>query len=268
MADQFLLMSEYDGVLEVVLNRPEKLNAINLEMWAGIRDAVELLRTRRDLRVLLFRGVGRCFSAGVDLPDSNATYRDSPAESRSWMRREMGMGMHRTLEEMEKIEKPIVISNHAMCVGGAIELSMSCDFRLAGASAQYWLPELAFGMVPLSGGISRLTRIVGPHWARWMVLAQKKVSAERALTMGLVHEVYPDDQLEQESRDFCRMLAGFPVEGTAAGKLAIELCTDLDSDQSRQVERLTFSSLGFCKEYNEMSDAIIKRLGGTGHHRG
>jgi enoyl-CoA hydratase/carnithine racemase len=100
-----------------------------------------------------------------------------------------------------------------------------------------------------------------------MVLAQKKVSAERALIMGLVHEVYPDDKLEQESRDFCRMLAGFPIEAAAAGKLAIELSADLDSDQSRQVDRLTFSSLAFCKEYNEMSDAIIKRLGGTGHRR-
>lgn len=268
MSEEALLVSEGDGVLEVVLNRPEKLNAINLEMWAGLRDAVETLRTRRDLRVLLIRAVGRYFSAGMDLTDNGtANYGDSPTESRNFMRREMGMGMHRTLEEMEKIEKPIVISHHAMCVGAGIELSMSCDFRLAGASAQYWLPELAFGMIPLSGGISRLTRVVGPHWARWMVLAQKKVSAERALIMGLVHEVYPDDRLEQESRDFCRMLAGFPVEAAAAGKLAIELSADLDSDQSRQVDRLTFSSLAFCKEYNEMSDAIIKRLGGTGHRR-
>ena len=165
---------------------------------------------------------------------------------------------------MEKIEKPIVISNHAMCIGGALELSLSCDFRLAGTSAQYWFPEMQFGMVPLSGGISRLTRTIGPHWARWMVIANKKVAAERALTMGLVHEVYPDDQLEAETRAFCEMLASHPVEATAAGKLAIELCADLDSDQSRQVERLAFSSLTFAREYTDLYDNIRNRLGGGG----
>ena len=85
-----------------------------------------------------------------------------------------------------------------------------------------------------------------------MVIANKKVSAERALTMGLVHEVYPDDQLEAETRAFCELLAKHPVEATAAGKLAIELCADLPSDQSQQVERLTFSSLAFAKEYTDL----------------
>src|SRR5579884_3226262 len=171
MSEPVLLKSESGAILEVVFNRPDKLNAINQEMWAGIRDAVEEFRVRDDLRVLLFRAKGKYFSAGADLVDaSSADFGDSPMRARDWMRRDLSQGVQRTFDEMEKIEKPIVIANHAMCIGGALELSLSCDFRLAGASAEYWFPEMQFGMLPLTGGISRLVRAIGPHWARWLVI--------------------------------------------------------------------------------------------------
>src|SRR3954468_2070630 len=103
MSEPVLLKSESGAILEVVLNRPEKLNAINREMWAGIRDAVEELRTRDDLRVLLFRANGKYFSAGADLADSNADFGDSEMRARDWMRRDLNHGVQRPLDEMEKI---------------------------------------------------------------------------------------------------------------------------------------------------------------------
>ena len=260
MSDPLLLRTETDGVLEIVLNRPTKLNAINRDMWAGIRDTVEDFRKRIDLRVMLFRANGSYFSAGVDLTDYDGGFGDSPSEARNWMRRDLSSGMLRMLVEMERIEKPFVIAHHAMCIGGALELSLSCDFRLASRSAQYWFPEMQFGMVPLSGGVSRLTRIVGPHWAGWMAVANEKVSAEEALRMGLIHKIYPDDRLEAEARAFCAKLAGYPMEATAAGKVAIDLATDLDSNQARQVEAMTFSSLAFTREYKELHEGIRGRL--------
>jgi enoyl-CoA hydratase/carnithine racemase len=164
------------------------------------------------------------------------------------------------LVEMERIEKPFVVAHHAMCIGGSLELSLSCDFRLASRSAQYWFPEMQFGMVPLSGGISRLTRLVGPHWANWMAVANMKVTAERALAIGLIHEIYPDEIFESEVRGFCAMLAGHPVEATAVGKMAIQLAADLGSDDARQVERLAFSSLTFAPEYTKLHEKIRARL--------
>src|SRR3546814_13973752 len=74
-------------------------------------------------------------------------------------------GMQTLWQEMELVEKPIVAAHHAMCVGGGLEMSLSCDFRLAAASAGYWFPEMKMAMVPASGGISRLTRLCGPHWS-------------------------------------------------------------------------------------------------------
>jgi enoyl-CoA hydratase len=260
MSEPLLLRTETGGVLEIVLNRPAKLNAINREMWEGIRDAIEDFRARHELRVMLFRANGKYFSAGSDLTDYDGDFDESPMRARDWMRRDLSAGMHRMLVEMERIEKPFVVAHHGMCIGGSLELSLSCDFRLASRSAQYWFPEMQFGMVPLSGGTSRLTRLVGPHWANWMAVANMKVSAERALAIGLIHEIYPDETFESEVRGFCEMLAGHPVEATAVGKMAIQLAADLSSDDARQVERLAFSSLTFAPEYTRLHEKIRARL--------
>ena len=185
MSEPPVLRSEREGVLELVLNRPAKLNALTNEMFGIIREAVDDLRVREDLKVLLIRAKGRYFCAGVDqlqTGDSGGpTPPDSPAAIRAFMRVPMGGGMHALYQEMERVEKPIVVAHHATCVGGGLEMSLSCDFRLAAQSASYSFPEMAFAMLPLSGGVSRLTRLCGPHWARWMLLANEPVPAERAV---------------------------------------------------------------------------------------
>jgi enoyl-CoA hydratase/carnithine racemase len=263
MSDNYILKSEWDGVLELEFNRPEKLNALTLSMFETIRAAVDELRTRSDLRVMLIRAKGRYFSAGADLTEGKPqNFEGSATKARTWMRTEMGRGMHALYEEMERVEKPIVVAHHAMCVGGGLEMSLSCDFRLAAKSAGYWFPEMALGMLPLSNGVGRLTRLCGGHWARWMVVANEKVSADEALIMGLVHKVYADETFEEEVRAFCRKLAGFPVEVVAAGKLAVEMAQDLGPDQARQLERLAFSSLTFAPGKNDLRNRVGKKLSG------
>lgn len=264
MAEPVVLRSERDGVLELVLNRPEKLNALTSEMFRTVRAAVDDLRDRDELKVLLIRAKGRYFCAGVDQnqTDGGGMRTDGPAATRASMRVSMGGGMHALYEEMERVEKPIVVAHHAPCVGGGLEMSLSCDFRLAARNASSSFPEMAFAMLPLSGGVSRLTRLCGPHWARWMLVANEPVSADHALIMGLVHQVYPDESFEEQVWNFCTRLAGKPREAVAAGKLAIELATDLPSDQSRQLERLTYSSLAFTKDFLEMHEQLKRRLEG------
>jgi enoyl-CoA hydratase/carnithine racemase len=261
-----VLRTERDGVLELVLNRPAKLNALTNEMFVIIRRAVDDLRDRDDLKVMLIRAKGRYFCAGVDQVQGREggpqPQPDGPAAIRAFMRGPMGGGMHALYEEMERVEKPIVVAHHATCVGGGLEMSLACDFRLAAKSASYSFPELAFAMLPLSGGVSKLTRLCGPHWARWMLMANEPVPSDRALIMGLVHEVYPDETFEGEVWSFCTRLAAKPGEAVAAGKLAIELAADLPSDQSRQLERLTYSSLAFTKDFLNMHETLRKRLGG------
>jgi enoyl-CoA hydratase/carnithine racemase len=108
--------------------------------------------------------------------------------------------------------------------------------------------------------VSRLTRLVGPHWARWFIMANLKMGAEKAAAIGLVHEVYPDEGFADHVWSFCRHLAAQPPETVGAAKLAIELAADLDRAQARNVERLTASGLYFGDENAGLMAAMKARL--------
>lgn len=260
VAEAPLLVSEHDAILEVTLNRPDKLNTLSRALLAKLDAAITAFRTKSELRVMLIRATGRYFCAGADLIDSSMPdFGGSPLAVRNWYRTEMN-GMQRMWDELEAIEKPIVVAHHAACLGGGLEMSLSCDFRLAAASATYGFPEANFGMIPASGGVSRLTRLVGPHWARWLVMANKPVDANRALIMGLVHEVYPDATFEAEVMDFCRHIAKQPPEAVAVAKRTIELCADVEAAQARQIERLAVSGLTYGREFEELFAKTLERL--------
>ena len=164
MTDE-VLVTERGPILEIMLNRPDKLNAISPAMIETIRAKVGAFAERDDLRVMLFRATGRYFSAGADLTRAQSYEGKSTRAARQWYRTKMGGGMQPLYDDMEAIEKPFVVAHHATCVGGGLELSLSCDFRLAAKSARYVFPEAKLGAIPASGGVSRLTRLVGPHWA-------------------------------------------------------------------------------------------------------
>lgn len=260
-APPHLLVEESDGILIATLNRPEKLNALSLETMQGIEAAVLRLRDTDALKVMLIRATGRYFSAGVDLKEKN----DRRGVTARGLREDLRLrtkGMQRIYDEMEHVEKPIVAAHHAPCVGGGLEMSLSCDFRLAAQSATYALPEAMLGVLPASNGVSRLTRICGPHWARYLIMANKAVNAQQALNMGLVHEVYPDETFEQEVMAFCRHLAQQNGEVLGAAKIAIELASELGRDSARHVERLANAGLSLNPGFAQGWEDYVDRVGG------
>jgi enoyl-CoA hydratase/carnithine racemase len=262
-----LLTEVTDGILIATLNRPDKLNAISRDMMDLLTDAVLRFRDEDDIKVMLIRSTGRYFSAGADLRAGNQR-RISPTGNTARGIRENHRlnlnNMQQLWDEMEHIEKPIVVAHHAMCVGGGLEMSLSCDFRLAASSAGYAFPEGLFGVLPASNGVSRLTRICGPHWARWLVMANKPADAAMAYTMGLVHQVFPDETFEDEVMDFCRHLAKQNGEQMGAAKIAIEMIADVGRDTGRHVERMANSGLMLNPSYLKGMEEYLKGVGGKG----
>lgn len=252
------IREERDGVLEFTFNRPEKGNAITHEVFAALGEAVNDLANRDDLRVMLIRATGRFFCVGVDISVMSIPYLHGSTSA--FRHTYKTNGRHDVYDAMEAVEKPIVVAHHAACLGGGLEMSLSCDFRLAGRSASYGLPEMNLGMIAGSGGISRLTRLVGPHWARWLAMTTESINAERALDIGLVHEVLDDQDLDERARAFALKLAKQPREAMAMAKLAIDLTTDLGRAQGRNVERLANSALYFGGEREQMMAALAQRL--------
>ena len=260
-----MLVEEDGAIMIATLNRPDKLNAISRQMLEIYEEALHRFRDSEDLKVLLIRATGRYFSAGADLrggPGPSSTGRTAK-EIRETHR--LGLnGMHRIYDEMEHIEKPIVVAHQAMCVGGGLEISLSCDFRLAAKSAGYAFPEGKFGSLPASNGVSRLTRMVGVHWARYLVMANKPADADRAYIMGLVHEVFPDESFEADVMSFCRHLAQQNLEHMGTAKLAIELANDVSRDQARNVERMANSGLMLSPAYLAGMEKYVAELGSAG----
>lgn len=260
-----MLVSAEDAILICTLNRPNKLNALSRETLETFEAALQKFRDTPELKVLLLRATGRYFSAGADLREGSgegAMLPDNGSALREMHR--LGLnGMHRIYDEMEHIEKPIVVAHQAMCVGGGLEISLSCDFRLAAKSAGYAFPEGKMGTIPASNGISRLTRIVGTHWARYLVMANLPASAEKALIMGLVHEVYPDESFEVDVMNFCRHLSKQHSEQMGTAKIAIEIARDLGPDMARHVERMADASLMLSPEFRAVQQRHIETIGAS-----
>jgi enoyl-CoA hydratase len=252
---EHVIEREYDGILEFCLNRPEKLNAITPGMLDQLRAAVRKFAADPALRVMLISSQGRYFTSGLEVTaDISPPEGSSTLEGRMWYRNTY----HTLFDEIEAVEKPIVAAHQGHCFGGGLELSLSCDFRFAADCATYRLPEIDIGALPGSGGISRLVRVAGPHWARWLVMAGERVTAAEAVMMGFVHKVYRAEEFDASVRDFCRKLAQQPYEMLGLAKLSIELAKDLDRAQGRNVERIANSILFTGAEHKARVDAFLE----------
>jgi enoyl-CoA hydratase len=191
--------TDADGVLTLTWTRDAKLNAVTPAMVDALRAAVDDLAERADARVLVITGEGRHFTAGMDITTLAAQGGGEGAVLRRNYRR-----LHLLLDEIEAVEKPVVLAAQGPCRGFGVELAASCDFRLCSERAVFGLPEIAnLAVLPGSGGISRLTGLVGPHWTKWISMAGQEVTAEQALTIGLVHAVHPDGPRQARHRRCC-----------------------------------------------------------------
>ena len=260
-----MLVDVAGNILIATFNRPDKLNAMSPELLGILEAAVNRFRDTPELRVMLINSKGRYFSAGADLKQGNSENRPQLTRGSEVREQHRRLPMRRIWDEMEGIEKPFVVAHHARCVGGSLEMSLSCDFRLAAASASYAFPEAKFGVLPATNGVSRLVRIIGPHWARYMIMANIPLDAEEARVAGLVHKVFPDESFEEDVMGFCRHLAMQDSELVGAAKVAIELANDLPSHQAALVERLVNSSIMISPHQR---DLMASHLAGIGKGKG
>jgi enoyl-CoA hydratase len=252
---ELALREDRDGVAIVTLNRPDKLNAINEEMREVIWTAVDDLRDRPDLRVLLIRAQGRYFTAGVDIAEGSGGA-ENTRKTMIETRRDYRRGMHVHLDEFEAVEKPIVMAIHAPCLGLGVEMAGACDFRLAAESARFGLPEINIGVIAGSGGTSRFTRLCGIGWSKWLSVAGEQIDARTAMMAGFVQAVYPDDSFEDEVWAFCQRIQQRPAEVQGVAKLAVELCYDLDKQQARHVERIVNTPL-MMADTSDLRDQVL-----------
>jgi enoyl-CoA hydratase len=252
-----------DGVLTYTITRDDKRNAINAEMFDVLDQAITALDRRDDLRVLVIRAEGRYFTSGVDISGMQTNLgegTDGVVRGSNIRRDYRVLANHDLFDRLESVEKLVVQAVHGPCLGVGVEFGASCDFRLAADTATFGLPEVAnLAVIPGSGGISRLTRLVGPHWTKWLAVAGETVDAHQAQAIGLVHAVYPAAEFDERVDGFARKLAALPREAAGVAKLAIDTAADVDRRTARDVDRLAQTLLFTSPDYRERVDRFLKR---------
>ncbi len=254
MAYEFILLEKTDRVATLTLNRPDRLNAWNTQMREEMRDAVRELVEDDDLRAIIVTGAGRAFAAGEDVRGMEDLSEVGP----KGFRRRVRM-IHNVFDEIEQMEVPVIAAINGAAAGGGLELALSCDFRFAAESARMGLPENNVGLIPGSGGISRLVKLVGPAKAKRLVMTGEIVPAETALSYGLIDEVLPDGALMDRAREFAALLASKAPLAIGTAKLVINLCVNADTELGRNLERLGQSVLKLSDDHAEGAAAFVEK---------
>jgi enoyl-CoA hydratase/carnithine racemase len=247
-----------DGIAVVTIDRQDKRNAMTIAMRQVIFDAVDDLRDNDDLRLLLIRAEGAVFTAGIDIVEHQKFFPHTRGMAE--FRRDYRRNIHRFFDEMEQVEKPVVMAINGPCLGLGVEMAGAVDFRLASANAWFSLPEVDLGMIAGSGGTSRIARLCGVGWAKWLGMAGERMDAETARIAGLVQAVWPPERFEEEVWAFCRRLASRPADAQGVSKLAIDLAYDLDRAGGRTVERIANTALAL----RDNSGRVAQKLGDKG----
>ena len=208
MAEDVLLMEEKNGVVQLTLNRPGVMNAFNFEMLRALATAVEGLRLRSDVRVVIITGAGeKAFCAGADLKER--------AGLRPVQVKEFIFTIRNLFTTIEELNKPVIAAVNGIALGGGTELALACDIRLAATTASMGLTETRLAIIPGAGGTQRLPRLVGRGKAKELIFTGKRVPADEALAIGLVNQVCPPEEL----LDVCIAMAAKICE---TGPIAVE----------------------------------------------
>jgi enoyl-CoA hydratase len=194
------LRVEREGRVAIItIDRPEKRNALNAAVRAGLLDALDGLRGDPEVRVLVITGAGeKAFVAGADIAEFAER---TPLEQRGTMTG------RRVFDEVAAFPVPVIAMVNGFCLGGGCELALACDVRFAADSARFGQPEVNLGIIAGGGGTQRLPRLVGTGQAMRLLLSGELIDAAEALRIGLVEAVYPAAELRERTLVFARTLA-------------------------------------------------------------
>jgi enoyl-CoA hydratase/carnithine racemase len=219
-----------DGIAVLTLDRPEALNAFNVQMRDDVYGALTAVRDDDDVRGLLMRGAGdRAFCAGADLTEFGSAPSQVIARSVRWERDVWGLWL--------SIPKPIVAAIHGYCLGSGIEIASVCDVRIASDDAIFGMPEVGLGLIPAAGGTQLLPRLLGQGRALDLLLTGRRFTADEAFSFGLVSQIVSRDILVERALDTLHTMLEAPSDALAAAKRAVSEGLDLPLAEALALER-------------------------------
>ncbi|MDR1160336.1 MAG: enoyl-CoA hydratase/isomerase family protein [Syntrophomonadaceae bacterium] len=246
-----LLYEKENAVGIITLNRPKVSNATNTELIGELSSLMESIERDDDVRAVILTGGDKVFAAGGDIGFmSKAT----PLEMETFI----GLG-HKAYDQIANSNKPVVAAIAGLALGGGCELALACDIRVAADDAKFGQPEINLGIIPGAGGTQRLTRAVGPGWAKHLIMTGKIIDAEAALKIGLVTEVVSPDQLMARAKKIALDLASKSPVAMRLAKSSINNGCNSSLDSALLYEQKVWALLFATEDQKEGMKAFLEK---------
>ncbi len=254
MSYKTILFEMTDGIARLTLNRPQRLNSLNAEMHAELRDAISTVQAG-SARVLLITGAGRAFCAGQDLGERTVAPGGAPAD--------LGESIERNYKPLvlalHRLPLPVIAAVNGVAAGAGANLALACDLVVAARSASFVQAFSRIGLVPDSGGTWLLPRLLGQARAMGLAMLGEQLAAGQAADWGLIWRCIDDEDFAGEVDMLARRLASAPTGALARTKQAMHEGWGRTLEQQLDVERDYQRELGFGADYAEGVAAFLQK---------
>jgi enoyl-CoA hydratase/carnithine racemase len=240
---------EIDGPIAIITNdNPEKRNAFNDDMDAQLFDILRDLRAQPEVRAVIWQGEGHSWSSGRDVAaigGNQVTMSHHDLMTRG----------HRGIQQVFELEAPIIVAMQGWSIGGSFQRALLCDIRIASEDARFMLPETGYGVIPDTGGVSRLFEICGAGVVSDMVLTGRAMDASEALAHGIVSRVVPRDDLESTVRQIAERVVSTPAATVKMARRVIRHLSEPEIRRSMSEELMAQTFINKSDDYAEFRAA-------------
>lgn len=245
-----LLLDIQDHVAVITLNRPNVRNAINATMVRELHSALDALANDKQVGAIIFTGAGgKAFAAGADISDLLAR-----------KRREALQGINQKLfQKIEDFPWPTIAALSGYAIGGACELAIACDLRIAGTSVKMGVPEVSLGIMPAAGALYRLPALIGLGNTKELVFTGRLVEAQEAFRMGLINRVVPDGAVLEESKKLAQTILQQGPLAIRMAKMALNGINAHDRVGAQALENLCQAILFESKDKHQRMTAFLNK---------
>lgn len=248
---QHLKIEKEDEIVQITINREDKLNAMSLEVMNEFISVLDELE-KDSSKILIITGAGqKAFSAGADI-EYMSKIRPTEAEK-------YAIRGHEVLNKIERLEKPVIAAINGYALGGGCELALSCDIRFASPNAQLGQPEVTLGICPGWGGTQRLLRIVGPARAKDLIFSGRRINAEEAMHMGLVNKIFPSENLLSEAKSYAKNVAKNSNFAVGVSKMLVNRGMDTNLDTGLKLEIYSWSLCFATKDRESRMNSFLDK---------
>lgn len=248
-----------DAVATITLNRPDARNAYSEAMVSELLEALDDADSNEAVRAVVVTGAGSVFSAGGDLKamrDRTGMFAGDPAELRNQYRK----GLQQITRRFDAFEKPVVVAVNGAAIGAGLDLALMADLRIASNDATFGSTFAKVGLIPGDGGAYLLTRVVGFARALDLVLTARIIGAPEALSMGLVTELAPKEEVVARAVERAEQIASLPPKAVQAAKACLYRSVDQDLETALQLTAALQATVQHTDDHVEAVERLINEL--------